>query len=142
MNIFLTDQKIIKIGDLGVSKFQLMGQMVQGTRVGTPLYLAPELVKSQPYDHKIDIWAIGCALYHLAVMEPPFQGDNLITLGNAIATKKPQKLIPAVYSTKFRNFVDKLMNKNPYERPTATEAIEKIVSGGQMTPTRESSKMN
>jgi NIMA (never in mitosis gene a)-related kinase len=72
LNIFLTDQKVIKIGDLGVSKFQLMGQLVQGTRVGTPLYLAPELVKSQPYDHKIDIWAIGCALYHLAVMEPPF----------------------------------------------------------------------
>jgi len=109
-----------------------MGHLVQGTRVGTPLYLAPELVKSQPYDHKIDIWAVGCALYHLAVLEPPFSGDNLIALGNAIATRKPQKLIPAVYSMKFRSFVEKLMNKNPFERPNATEAIEKIVSGGQI----------
>jgi hypothetical protein len=43
---------------------------------------------------------------------------------------------------KFRIFVDKLMNKNPYERPTATEAIEKIVCGGQITANyaRESSK--
>lgn len=40
--------------------------MQQDTRVGTPLYLSPEIVKQQPYDYKVDVWAIGCALYHLA----------------------------------------------------------------------------
>ena len=82
LNIFLTDQKTVKLGDLGVSKFQASGTLLQGTRVGTPLYLAPEVIKAQAYDHKIDIWAIGCALYHLACLEPPFQADNLVTLGN------------------------------------------------------------
>jgi NIMA (never in mitosis gene a)-related kinase len=67
---------------------QAQGQLIQGTRVGTPLYLAPELIMSQPYDHKVDIWAIGCALYHLSSLEPPFQADNLINLGNAIANRK------------------------------------------------------
>ena len=59
----------------------------------------------------------------------------MITLGNAIASKKPSKQIPAVYSLKFRNFVEKLMSKNPFERPSATEAIENIVTGGNVTPT-------
>jgi NIMA (never in mitosis gene a)-related kinase len=58
---------------LGVSKiFSGANDEMQGTRVGTPLYLSPELVKQQPYDYKVDIWAIGCALYHLASLEPPF----------------------------------------------------------------------
>lgn len=112
LNIFITEGKTIKLGDLGVSKISPLGLLGHGTRVGTPLYLAPEVVKAQPYDHKIDIWAVGCALYHLACLEPPFSGDNLITLGNAIANKKP-KPIPHVYSSKFRNFVEILLSKNP-----------------------------
>lgn len=81
LNIFLSENKKVKLGDMGVSKVQKYGMCLQGTRVGTPLYLAPELVKANPYDHKIDIWAIGCAIYHLACLEPPFHGDNLINLG-------------------------------------------------------------
>jgi serine/threonine protein kinase len=50
----------------------------------------------------------------------------LITLGNAIASKKPVKSIPAVYSQKLKSLIEKLMSKNPFERPTAQEAIEKI----------------
>ena len=61
---------------------------VQGTRVGTPLYLSPELIQHQPYDFKIDIWALGCAIYHLATFQPPFQGDNLIILGSNIVNRK------------------------------------------------------
>ena len=98
LNIFLAEDKQIKIGDMGVSKMCQQGDRpMQGTRVGTPLYLSPEVVQSQPYDFKTDIWAAGCALYHLASLDPPFQSDNLVTLGNMIVMKKP-KPIPAAYS--------------------------------------------
>lgn len=90
LNIFLAENYKIRLGDLGVSKMQPVGICMQGTRVGTPLYLAPEVIKSMPYDHKIDMWAVGCAVYHMAQLEPPFQGDNLVTLGNLITTKKPK----------------------------------------------------
>ena len=72
LNIFLSENKTIKLGDMGVSKFLPHNLAVQGTRVGTPLYLAPELVKGLPYDNKIDMWAVGCAIYHLSCLEPPF----------------------------------------------------------------------
>jgi NIMA (never in mitosis gene a)-related kinase len=45
LNIFLTEDRKIKIGDLGVSKIVQSQAALQGTRVGTPLYLSPELVK-------------------------------------------------------------------------------------------------
>ena len=122
LNIFLTDDKKIKIGDLGVSKIVSSAAALQDTRVGTPLYLSPELVKQQPYDFKVDVWAVGCAIYHMACLEPPFQGDNLITLGNNIVNKK-HKQLPQIYSNKLMNFIDKFLAKKASERPTAREAV-------------------
>lgn len=73
---------------------------LQGTRVGTPLYLSPELVQHLPYDFKViieltwkvDIWAFGCVIFHLAALEPPFIGENLINLGYNIVNKPPKPL--------------------------------------------------
>lgn len=127
LNIFLSEkQKRIKIGDFGVSKVSGMAA-AQGTRVGTPLYLSPELIQHQPYDFKVDMWAVGCACYHLATLEPPFYGDNLILLGNNICHRKP-KALASTFSLRFTSFVDKLLSKKPQDRPNALEAIKMIPS--------------
>ena len=51
------------------------------SRVGTPLYLAPELIKRQPYDFKADAWALGVLMYNLATLRGPFRGENIYSLG-------------------------------------------------------------
>ena len=58
LNLFMTKDKKIKIGDMGMSTI-LEGDELINTRVGTPLYIAPELVKKEKYDYKIDIWSLG-----------------------------------------------------------------------------------
>lgn len=73
--------------------------MLLSTRVGTPLYLAPELIRNRPYDSKVDIWALGCVLYYICQGEPPFSGSNLISLGYNIVNKSP-KPINSKYSRK------------------------------------------
>ena len=125
LNIFLSDNKQIKLGDMGVSDILARGSHMHRQRVGTPLYLSPELIKNYQYDHKIDIWAVGCALYHLSQLEPPFQGENLVTLGAAITSKKP-KSVPHVYSKQFSQFIETLMMKMPNQRPSAAEALALI----------------
>ncbi len=69
--------------------------------VGTPLYLSPEVLKAQPYDQRVDVWAVGCTLYELLTLEPPFNGQDLASLSNAILNKTPAP-IPA-YSRFSRN---------------------------------------
>ena len=59
LNVFLDDQKRVKLGDLGVSKIVSSSISAQNTRVGTPLYLAPELVKHRPYDFKVKYFIIA-----------------------------------------------------------------------------------
>ena len=80
LNLFMTKDKKIKIGDMGMSIIFDEEELIH-SRVGTPLYIAPELVKKEKYDYKIDIWSLGCSLYHLAKTVPPFTDENLIKLG-------------------------------------------------------------
>ena len=47
------------------------------TSVGTPYFMAPEVCQGKPYGMKADIWAIGCILYELAILQKPFDGANI-----------------------------------------------------------------
>jgi NIMA (never in mitosis gene a)-related kinase len=64
-------------------------------------------------------------IYHLATLEPPFTGDNLIALGSSIVNKAP-KALPACYSQKLGNFVDWLLAKKPGDRPVPRDALKFI----------------
>lgn len=57
--------------------------------VGTPLYLSPEILKEELYDQRVDVWAIGCALYELLTLTPPFNGSDLGSLWKSILTVEP-----------------------------------------------------
>ena len=124
LNLFLSKDHHVKIGDLGVSTITSLGGM-HCTRVGTPLYLSPELVKQVPYDYKTDIWSFGCSLYHLASLDPPFTGNNLIVLGNNIVKGRPKEL-PGFYSNELKDFIGKMLTKKPEKRPSAKDAKNMI----------------
>ena len=124
LNIFMSKNKSVKIGDMGMSKI-LSNKEMKLSRVGTPLYLAPELVRKEKYDYKADIWSFGCSLYHLARTVPPFNDDNLIRLGQSIVNDNPPSL-PSCYSDKLNLFINKLMTKDKKIRPSATEALQLI----------------
>ena len=124
LNLFLSKDHHVKIGDLGVSTIASIGGM-HCTRVGTPLYLSPELVKQVPYDYKTDIWSFGCSLYHLANLDPPFTGNNLIVLGNNIVKGRPKDL-PVFYSNELKDFISKMLTKKPEKRPNAKDAKNMI----------------
>jgi len=74
-NLFLTTDGTVKLGDLNVSKIAKAGMM--HTQTGTPYYASPEVWKDKPYDHRSDIWSLGCVLYEMATKQPPFKAATM-----------------------------------------------------------------
>ena len=132
LNILMDDEKRLKIADMGVCKTLVGNDPMEGSQVGTPLYLSPEIVQHKPYDTKVDIWAIGCVAYNLATLEPPFAADNIITLARLIVKARP-KPIPSCYSSQLNEFILKLLNKNQNLRPSNTEVFQSIPTAIKVT---------
>lgn len=74
-NLFLTKEGVLKLGDLNVSKVNKRGML--STQTGTPYYASPEVWKDKPYDLKSDIWSVGCVLYELTTLNPPFRANDM-----------------------------------------------------------------
>jgi len=66
----------VLLGDFGIAR-ELGADSMANTMVGTPCYLSPEICDNEPYDHKSDIWALGCVLYELATLKNAFTGTSL-----------------------------------------------------------------
>lgn len=64
----------IKLTDFGFAKVLDPNQDGLTDTLGSPLYMAPEIIKKIPYDQKVDIWSMGVIVYILLCGRPPFKG--------------------------------------------------------------------
>jgi serine/threonine protein kinase len=76
-NIFLTGKGVYKVGDLGMSKMIYDNSDMLSTRVGTPIYFAPEIIQHKLYSFPVDIWSLGCVFYYLAALEHPYKDATI-----------------------------------------------------------------
>ncbi len=121
LNIFLTKNDGVRIGDLGVAKVIAQDQLTQSF-VGTPLYLSPEICEERPYNEKSDIWALGCILYEMATFRHPFDATNQGALVLKILKGKYEP-ISHEYSNDLKNLIDMLLEKNHFKRPSIFDVL-------------------
>jgi len=76
-NVFLTQGRAIKLGDFGVARLLSTHTHFAQTMVGTPYYLAPEVLRSAPYAFAADVWSVGVILFELLTLRKPFESTNL-----------------------------------------------------------------
>lgn len=79
-NILLDENNTAKLCDFGFARNMSTGTHVLTSIKGTPLYMAPELIEEQPYDHNADLWSLGCIIYELLVGAPPFCTASILHL--------------------------------------------------------------
>ena len=103
-NIFLTKKNIVKLGDFGIARVLSNTRSKAKTVVGTPYYLSPEIIESQPYSFKSDIWSLGVLLYEMCALCPPFNAGSLHQLAQKIIKGQFDRL-PKNYSTQMNQLV-------------------------------------
>ncbi|KAH9310036.1 hypothetical protein KI387_037947, partial [Taxus chinensis] len=108
--------------DFGFARAMSCNTMVLRSIKGTPLYMAPELVREQPYNHTADLWSLGVILYELYVGQPPFYTNSVYTLIRHIV-KDPVKY-PEHISPNFKSFLKGLLNKVSQNRLTWPALLE------------------
>ncbi|CCW66844.1 unnamed protein product [Phytomonas sp. Hart1] len=113
-NILLCNNGTVKLADFGFARSMSFNTIVLTSVKGTPLYMAPELIQEQPYDHRADLWSLGCILYELYYGKPPFSTNSLCTLISKI-TKSPVDFNEPI-SPNFKSLLEGLLIKQPSAR--------------------------
>ncbi|WJX17387.1 non-specific serine/threonine protein kinase [Trifolium repens] len=121
-NILIGSGSIVKLCDFGFARAMSTNTVVLRSIKGTPLYMAPELVREQPYNHTVDLWSLGVILYELFVGQPPFYTNSVYALIRHIV-KDPVKY-PDHMTPNFKSFLRGLLNKAPESRLTWPALLE------------------
>jgi NIMA (never in mitosis gene a)-related kinase len=125
-NIMLTKNNIIKIGDFGISKALSKSCKKAKTFIGTPPYMAPEVINSEKYDYPADIWSLGITFFELMTFNVPFEGNSDMGLfKNIIEGNRFLRISNnSFYSLELINIVKKMISNNPKERPKIDEILD------------------
>lgn len=120
-NIFISKEGIFKLGDLNVSKVNKKGMAY--TQTGTPYYASPEVWKDKPYTFSSDIWSLGCVIYEMASLDPPFVAGDMQSLFKKI-TKGEYPPLSHLYSESLSKTIRQLLQINPILRPSCDKILE------------------
>ncbi|XP_062609239.1 serine/threonine-protein kinase Nek2-like isoform X1 [Saccostrea cucullata] len=116
-NIFLDSDNNVKLGDFGLARVLHHETSFAKTFVGTPYYMSPELVNNMSYNEKSDIWSMGCMLYEMCALHPPFTASNQQDLNKKICVGD-YKRIPSRYSEDLNSIISKLLCVEVNKRPS------------------------
>ena len=120
-NIFLS-RNIIKVGDLGIARVLESSGAMARTFIGTPYYMSPEIFQNMPYNHKSDIWALGCCVVEMCTLKTAFSAKDLNSLAFKIIVGK-QPSIPDIYSNQLKQLIKCLLARDPEQRPSIHQLL-------------------
>ena len=116
-NIFLTGKMELKLGDFGLAKKLSFRDEKISEMVGTPAYMAPEILENMGYSLEVDIWSLGVIMYYLIIGKLPFNKPNQEDIKRVSFPKK------AIISRAAKSLIEQILVKDPKERPSLKQIL-------------------
>nr|SVE70956.1 EOG090X03P9 [Daphnia similis]SVE71587.1 EOG090X03P9 [Daphnia similis]SVE72219.1 EOG090X03P9 [Daphnia similis] len=121
-NLLLTKEMKIKIADFGLATQLSRPDEKHMTMCGTPNYISPEVATRSSHGFEADVWGLGCLLYTLLVGRPPFDTDAVKSTLTRVVMADYK--LPVTMSAEAKDLIQRLLKKNPKERPSLMEVLE------------------
>ena len=118
-NIFLTGKMELKLGDFGLAKKLSFRDEKISEMVGTPAYMAPEILENMGYSLEVDIWSLGVIMYYLIIGKLPFNKPNQEDI-KRVSYTFPKK---AIISRAAKSLIEQILKKDPKERPSLKQIL-------------------
>ena len=120
-NVLIDKNGVAKLTDFGWSNY-VDSKEIRRTYCGTPVYLAPEMIKEIGHDEHLDIWCIGVLLFELLTGNVPFKGKDLESLNNNILSLKISW--PKDINLVAKNLILKILKPDPGERISLEDMLK------------------
>ncbi|MBW0527201.1 hypothetical protein O181_066916 [Austropuccinia psidii MF-1] len=117
---------ILRVADFGFARVLTPNAGMAETLCGSPLYMAPEILRYEKYDAKADLWSVGAVLYEMAVGKPPFRAQNHVELLGKIEKSQDKITFPddKMVSEDIKQLIRCLLKRNPIERVSFEEFFQ------------------
>jgi len=124
-NILMCSTGRVVLGDFGSVALLTSEKPNRNSVIGSPYWMAPEIVKGQKYDHKVDIWSLGILLREMSEGEPPFADHAPLMSLYLLTTQDPPSLKnPEKWSEPFKDFLACCLQRNPALRTNADDLLK------------------
>jgi len=123
-NFLVTESFVVKVIDFGVSR--VMSQDIKMTMIGTPVYMAPEVMNDEVYTEKADIYGFALVLYELITLEAAYSDVDRFDICTYVATEKKRPTIPKDCNVALAALTTRCWNDRPGDRPSLASILDTL----------------